>query len=63
MSNIKGTVVIQDCMTWYKLDGRHVARRRRRWAHAPVIQAGSYFTMRKELHGLPFLCMHAILFL
>ena len=30
-------------MTLYQLDGRHVARRRRYWAHAPVIHAASHF--------------------
>ena len=42
--------------------GRHVARRCRRWAHASVIHAASHFTMRKELHGFLFLCMHVILY-
>ena len=26
-------------------------RRRRRWAHTPVIHAASHFDMKKELHG------------
>ena len=51
-------------MTWYLLDGRHVAclrrrnRRRRRGAHAPMIHAASHVDHKKELHGFLFLCMH-----
>ena len=36
-------------MTWYKLDGRRVARRRRRWAHAPLILAASHFYHEKRV--------------
>ena len=43
-------VVIQDCMTWYQLDCRHVVRRRRRrWAHAPGIHAASHFYHEKRV--------------
>ena len=43
-------------MTWYKLHGRMAAmlcdvvrRRRRRWAHAPVIHAASHFDHKNIL--------------
>ena len=36
-------------MTWYQLDDRHVTRRRRRWAHAPVIYASSHFYRAKSV--------------
>ena len=51
--------VIQDCMTWHYLDGRHVARRRRRrWAHAPVIHAASHFYREKRVAWVS-ISMHA----
>ena len=40
-------------MTCYKLDGRHVVRRRR-GAHAPVIHTARHVAMKKELHGVLF---------
>ena len=41
-------------MTWYQLDGRHVVRRRRRrWAHAPVIHAASHFDHKKRVAWVP----------
>ena len=36
-------------MTWYKLDGRHVVRRRRRWVNEPAIHAGSHFDHEKRV--------------
>ena len=36
-------------------------RRRRRWAHAPVIHAASHFD-KKELHRFLFLCMCVVPF-
>ena len=46
-------------------DGRHVSRRRRREVGCmrPRFMPLAMLTMRKELHGFLFLCMHAILFL
>ena len=35
----------------------------RRWARRPRSMPLAIFTMRKELHGFLFLCMHVILFL
>ena len=35
-------------------------RRRRRWAHAPTPLA--ILTIRKELHGFPFLCIRVVPF-
>ena len=43
--------------------GHHVAQRRRRWVHAPVIHAASHVDHKKELHGFLFLCIHVVLFL
>ena len=40
--------VIQDCLTWYQLDGRHVVRRRR-WAHAPVFHSASHFDHKERV--------------
>ena len=39
-----------------------VRRRRRRWAHAPVIHAASHFDQKKELHGFLFLCIRVVPF-
>ena len=36
-------------MTWQELNGHHVARRRRRCAHAPVIHATSHFYHEKRV--------------
>ena len=36
-------------MTWCWLDGRHVARRHRRWAHAPVIHAAGHADHKKRV--------------
>ena len=36
-------------MTWYKLDGRHVAQRHCRWAHVPISMPIAIFTTRNEL--------------
>ena len=44
-------------MTWYKLDGCHVARRRRRWAHTPMIHAASYVDHKKRVAWVP-IAMH-----
>ena len=45
-------------MTWYYLDGRHVVRRRRRrWAHAPMIHATSHFNHKKIVAWVP-ISMH-----
>ena len=40
-------------MTCYKLDGRHVARRRR-WSHVHMIHTASHVATKKELHGFLF---------
>ena len=57
MSNIKEICCnprSHDRMTWYQLDGRHVVRRRRRrWAHAPVIHAASHFDHKKRVAWVP----------
>ena len=45
-------------MTWYQLDGRHVARLHRCWAHAPVIHAASHFYYEKRISWV-FISMHA----
>ena len=50
--------VIQDCMTWYQLDGRHVARLHHRWAHVPVIYAASHFYHEKRISWVS-ISMHA----
>ena len=42
----------------YQLYGRHVARRRRRWAHAPVVHAASHFYHDKRVAWVS-ISMHA----
>ena len=43
-------------MTWHYLDGRHVARRRRRRAH--VIRAASHVDRKKGVAWVPFFYAH-----
>ena len=47
--------VIQDCMTWYWLDGRHVVRRRSSSSspYEPVIHAASHFDHKKRVSWVP----------
>ena len=61
--------VIQDCMTWYYLDGRHVLQRRS-WSSFVVVGRTrpwsmplAILTIRKELHGFLFLCIRVVPFL
>ena len=63
MSNIisKTYALIQVCMTWYQLDGRHVVRRRRRSSSlgaAPAIHAASHFYHEKTVAWVS-ISMHA----
>ena len=37
-------------------------RRRRRWAHAPVIHAASHFDHKKRVAWVPFLCIRVVPF-
>ena len=39
-----------------------VVRRRRRWAHAPVIHAASHFDQKKRVAWVPFLCIRVVPF-